>query len=118
MDTRSDSKDPDGSFRELRKNLDTRADAKDADGSFLMSEAQPVSGRDSAQFSAMSTSPVVSASSTCHSYPSTLHFIIKNMVHNKRYGSMDLLLELLLELLLLLLLYYIMIRGALSPVCT
>ena len=30
----------------------------------------------------------------------TFHFIIKNMVHNKRYGSMDLLLELLLLLLL------------------
>ena len=38
----------------------------------------------------------------------TLHFIIKNMFHDKRYGSMDLLLELLpkqlLELLLVLML--------------
>ena len=36
----------------------------------------------------------------------TLHIKIRDMVHNKRYGSMDLLLELLL-LLLLLLLYVI-----------
>ena len=33
----------------------------------------------------------------------TLHIKIKDMVHTKRYGSMDLQLELLLELLLLLL---------------
>ena len=42
----------------------------------------------------------------------TLHFIQKNMIHCKRYGSMVLLLELLLELLLallLLLLLYVLI---------
>ena len=41
----------------------------------------------------------------------TLQFKIKDMVHNKGYGSMDLLLELLLELLLvlLLLLLYVLI---------
>ena len=47
---------------------------------------------------------------------SILHFKIKDMVHNKRYGSMDLLLELLKALLrelrlvlLLLLLLYVLI---------
>ena len=35
----------------------------------------------------------------------TLHIKIKDMAYNKRYGSMDLLLELLLVLLLLLQLY-------------
>ena len=42
----------------------------------------------------------------------TLHFKIQDMVHNTRYGSMDLLLELLPELLLvllLLLLLYVLI---------
>ena len=41
----------------------------------------------------------------------TFHLIIENMVSNKRYGSVDLLLELLLELLLvlLLLLLYVLI---------
>ena len=39
----------------------------------------------------------------------TLHFIIKNMFHNKKYGSMDLLLELLLELLLKLLLVLLLL---------
>ena len=49
----------------------------------------------------------------------TLHIKITDMVHNEKYGSMDLLLELLLELLLLdlllvlllmLLLLYVFIR--------
>ena len=39
----------------------------------------------------------------------TLHNKLKDMVHNKRDGSMDLLLELLLVLLLLLLLIYVFI---------
>ena len=39
----------------------------------------------------------------------TFHFIMKNMVHNKKYGSMDLLLELLLELLLKLLLVLLLL---------
>ena len=49
-------------------------------------------------------------SNLCSVEISILHFKIKNVVHNKRYGymdhgCMDLLLELLLVLLLLLLLY-------------
>ena len=41
-------------------------------------------------------------------YHSTLHIKIKDMVHNKRYGSMDLLLlELLLELLVVVVLLYV-----------
>ena len=46
-----------------------------------------------------------------------LHFKIKDMAHNKRYGSMDLLLELLLVLLLLLLLYVfiMLLSGAACP---
>ena len=39
----------------------------------------------------------------------TLHFIIKNMLQNKKYGSMDLLLELLLDLLLELLLVLLLL---------
>ena len=39
----------------------------------------------------------------------TLHIKTKDTVHNKRYGSMDLLLELLLELLLKLLLVLLLL---------
>ena len=39
----------------------------------------------------------------------TLHFITKDMFHNEKYGSMDLLLELLLELLLKLLLVLLLL---------
>ena len=44
----------------------------------------------------------------------TLHIKIKYVFHNKKYGSMDLLLELLLELLLKLLLLVLLLLLLLS----
>ena len=51
-----------------------------------------------------------------------LHIKIKDMVHGKRYGSMDLLLELVpelhLELLLVVLLLYVSSRARVTVPCT